>query len=336
VASIWLISAVADLKSPQPNLEWLRGQFSKDSSTQHRLAESPTAADIVLLVDEVLGADHFYRRIRKDSTVRIFREKCFLFTTHDRVIPFFPGMYASLPQSSADSSRQRAGFYLPSEFNKHLKYPGEIDAGCDLLFSYVGRNNHKPERECLMGLRHDKGFVRDTFTGRGDVPAKLGLPEDMHEMYVAASQRSAFVLCPRGYGVCSIRLFETMMLGRVPVILSDDWTPPDGIDWNAFSVRAAERGSPHLVKRLENLLPQAGQMGRRARQAWLEHFSGQAAVDRIVKQCQDLILKRSVPEKRARFRAIKTQLHPYHVKRWLATNGRFFQWKHGVERGIDL
>ena len=319
MASIWLISAVADLKSPQPNLEWLRGQFNKGDGAQHRLAESPDAADIILLVDEVLGTDHFYRRIRKDPAVQKFREKCFIFTTHDRVIPFFPGLYASLPKSSADLSRQRAGFYLPSEFNRHLKYTGEMDAGCDVLFSYVGRNNYKPEREWLLGLRHDRGFVRDTFTGRGDAPAKFGLPDDMHEMYAAVSRRSVFVLCPRGYGVCSIRLFETMMLGRVPVILSDDWTPPGGIDWNAFSVRAREKGEPHLAKRLENLMPQARQMGSLARQTWLEHFSGPLAAGRIAENCLDLLLNRKVPEKRARFRAVKTQLQPYHVKRWLAT-----------------
>jgi hypothetical protein len=319
MASIWLISTVVDLRAFQPNLDWLRGQLNKGGGTQHRLAESPASADIILLVDEVLGIDHFYRRIRKDPTVQKFREKCFIFTTHDRVVPFFPGIYASLPKSSADFSRQRAGFYLPSEFNKHLEYRGEIDAGCDLLFSYVGRNNYKPEREWLLGLRHDKGFVRDTFSSRGDEPAKYGLKENMLEMYVAASRRSVFVLCPRGYGVCSIRLFETMMLGRVPVILSDDWTSPDGIDWNTFSVRAREKGEPHLVKRLENLLPQARQMGCLARQAWLEYFSGHAAVNQIVGQCLDLFLNRKTPERRARFRAVKTQLHPYHMKRWLAT-----------------
>ena len=321
MASIWFISAVADLLSPQPNLEWLRKQMLKTgTAAHHRLAESPAAADIILLVDEVLGNDHFYRRIRRDSTIRKFREKCFLFTTHDRVIPFFSGIYASLPASSADLSRQRAGFYLPSEFNQHLKYSGEIDASCDLLFSYVGRNNHKPEREWLLGLRHDKGFVRDTFTGRGDAPAKYGLPENtMHELYSAASLRSLFVLCPRGYGVCSIRLFETMMLGRVPVILSDDWTAPADLDWDRFSVRASERGDPHLIERLQELMPRAREMGRLARQIWLENFAEDQAIEKIVQECLGLFQSRTSPEQRARFRAVKTQLHPYHVKRWLAT-----------------
>jgi hypothetical protein len=322
VASIWLISSVVDLRAFQPNYEWLKGHLlNRGGGAQHRLAESPAAADIILLVDEVLGTDHFYRRIRKDPAVRNFREKCFIFTTHDRVIPFFPGIYASLPKSSADFSRQRAGFYLPSEFNKHLKYGGEIDAGCDLLFSYVGRNDFKPERDWLLGLREGKGFVRDTFTGRGDAPAKFGLPEkNTHELYAAASRRSVFVLCPRGYGVCSIRLFETMMLGRVPVILSDDWTPPADVDWNGFSVCIRERGDPRLLERLQDLLPRAKEMGSLARQTWLKFFAGDAAVERIVGECLDLLATRTFPEKWARLRALRHQLHPYHLKRRIATS----------------
>ena len=326
MASIWLISAVADLKNLQPNLNWLRGQFSKDGGAQHQLAESSAAADVILIVDEVLGNDHFYRRIRRDPVVQKFREKCFIFTTHDRVIPFFAGIYASLPKSSADLSRQRAGFYLPCEFNKHLNYGGEIDAGCDVLFSYVGRNYLKPEREWLLGLQSNKGFVRDTYTGRGDALAKFGLPENMHDMYATVSRRSVFVLCPRGYGVCSIRLFETMMMGRVPVILSDDWTPPDGLDWDGFSVRIRQQGDLRLPERLQDLLPRAKDMGRLARQTWLKHFTGDAAIERIVEECLYLLANRTCPEKRARFRALRTHLQPYHVKRWLAANyGDFIQ-----------
>ena len=39
-------------------------------------------------------------------------------------------------------------------------------------------------------------------------------------------RRTRFVLCPRGQGVSSIRLFEVMKSGRVPVIISDAFVPP--------------------------------------------------------------------------------------------------------------
>src|SRR2546423_4170060 len=34
---------------------------------------------------------------------------------------------------------------------------------------------------------------------------------------------SKFILCSRGVGTSSVRLFDTMRMGRVPVILSDQW-----------------------------------------------------------------------------------------------------------------
>ena len=46
---------------------------------------------------------------------------------------------------------------------------------------------------------------------------------------------------PRGLGVSSVRLFDTMRMARVPVILSDEWVEPIGPAWREFSLRIPER-----------------------------------------------------------------------------------------------
>jgi hypothetical protein len=53
---------------------------------------------------------------------------------------------------------------------------------------------------------------------------------------------SKFVLCPRGEGLSSIRLFETMSSGRVPVIIADDAKLPleDKINYDDLIVRVPE------------------------------------------------------------------------------------------------
>jgi Exostosin family len=53
---------------------------------------------------------------------------------------------------------------------------------------------------------------------------------------------SRFVLCPRGEGLSSIRLFETMAVGRIPVIIADDAKLPleDVIDYDRLIVRVPE------------------------------------------------------------------------------------------------
>ena len=42
-----------------------------------------------------------------------------------------------------------------------------------------------------------------------------------------------------------------MMLGRVPVIVSDQWVPPDGPDWESFSMRVKEREVDTIPAMLE-------------------------------------------------------------------------------------
>lgn len=49
---------------------------------------------------------------------------------------------------------------------------------------------------------------------------------------------STFSLCPEGTGPNTIRLWESMALGSIPVIYSDDWSPPQisEMNWKDFSV----------------------------------------------------------------------------------------------------
>ena len=60
--------------------------------------------------------------------------------------------------------------------------------------------------------------------------------------YVELTNRSIFSLCPRGTGVGTIRLFEVMSMGSIPVIISDDYVCPmsNKLNWDEFSIRVPE------------------------------------------------------------------------------------------------
>ena len=68
------------------------------------------------------------------------------------------------------------------------------------------------------------------------------------------------ILCPRGEGTSSIRLFESLRMGRPPVIISDQWVPPEGPAWDTFSVRIPERRIHTIPDRLTELEHQAEMM----------------------------------------------------------------------------
>lgn len=71
------------------------------------------------------------------------------------------------------------------------------------------------------------------------------LPNEYLESYEKETQRynsilsdSIFSLCPEGTGPNTIRLWESMAIGVIPVIFSDDWIPPKitELEWNDFAV----------------------------------------------------------------------------------------------------
>lgn len=77
--------------------------------------------------------------------------------------------------------------------------------------------------------------VRDRFYGHY-------AEEERHAMRVEYARHLAssdYVLCVRGYGNFSIRLFETLAMGRVPVLLESDLVLPcaDVVDWDGLAVR---------------------------------------------------------------------------------------------------
>lgn len=102
------------------------------------------------------------------------------------------------------------------------------------------------------------------------------------DTYWEVIARSKFILCPRGYGVSSIRAFEAMSLGRVPVVISDHWQPPPGIPWDEICIRIREDDIAIIPALLNHVQGNAASMGRRARQVYDEYFAPGVFLDRLL------------------------------------------------------
>jgi len=163
-----------------------------------------------------------------------------------------------------------------------------------------------------MQLQHPDQFLFDTtpYWPYGELPEEK--QQELETQYQRVSLQSKFVLCPRGYGTSSIRLFEVLRMGRVPVILSDAWVSPEGPSWEAFSLRVAEADTYNLPEILMAHEADAIAMGYRAREAW-EHWFGQEAIfHRVVEWCINIKAMRAQPETLHRFRIMPQLLRrPY-------------------------
>lgn len=300
----------------------LRERAALDRFGLHSLVSDPEVADLILFV-EAYGAGAHYERVRRHSFLQRYREKCFLFSSNPYAIPFLPGIYTGIEKRWA-SRRTLSGFYLGTPENEFTTFtPPAADA--PYLYSFVGSLSNAPVRVELAKLKHPRGVIQDT---SGDYERilqremKSAERRDYHRRYADFTKQSRFVLCPRGLSPSSIRLFETMRMGRVPVILSDEWIEPTGPSWSEFSIRVPEKDCRHLPQILEAREGEATAMGDRARAAWLDWFSEDAAFHRVVGWCQALKEQRILPERIARFSAFLHCARPFHLRRSAARKWR--------------
>jgi hypothetical protein len=255
---------------------------------EHKLVDDPAQADIILF-GEMGECGFFAERVRAHPFYRRFPEKCFLFDSGDTVFPVMPGIYASLTQSRYRRDHTRTGFYLYVIENPFIR-PSPLTGQEEYLATFMGSSLTHPLRQQILSMRRDKFFLKDTRNQSYRMNHEadpLDRPPFFLE-YADAMANARFSLCPRGIGAGSIRLFESMKMGRACVILSDAWQPNDGVDWDSFSIRVPEAEVHRLPDILEEHADRAAEMGRCARVEWEKWFSEKVRFHRVVELCLDI------------------------------------------------
>jgi hypothetical protein len=222
--------------------------------------------------------------------------RTFVYSQADDPIPWAPGVYASIPAGRAGPSFA-GGFYVAH----HHREPGGIGADLeaareirpDLLWSFVGTASNHPVRERLAEIDDPRALVRDTqkwsdTTRWGWQSEHRTDGRSAFSDFAQVLGRSSFVVCPRGRGASSIRLFEALQAGRCPVIVSDDWVPPPFVDWPSCSLRVREREIGDLPALLRAREADAPALGRRARAAWEAYFSPERQLQTLVDCCREI------------------------------------------------
>ena len=232
------------------------------------------------------------RDISRSPLARSYRDKCYVWDQRDRPWCVLPGLVVSMPETSFRTQFQRAWSYFQfDEPYTRLGLTAAPSSRPDLLVSFIGTRTHRC-RDPLFLLNHDRAVIEEVSGFLFHDPSSPDFAAH-RSRFVEILYRSKFVLCPRGHGTSSFRLFEAMASGRVPVIISDDWVAPVGPDWASFSVRWPESGYAELLPHLEQIEPEAEPMGRRARAAFLEFFADDVAFHSAAQTLSELHLARN-------------------------------------------
>ena len=263
----------------------------------HTVVDSAEEADLIIITD-VADTDRFapernrFLTLREHPLVHRYPDRTFAYCDGDRPIPFVRGVYVSARQSRWHLGRVASAMYVSEWENEQV---GMATDQRDLLFSFLGRSG-VPVRQRL--LEHD--WRRPDVMVQDTTPYRLWM--DGHDRrrqwdYAETSRRSKFVICPRGAGAATMRLFEVMQMGVAPVVLSDRWLLPAGPRWNDFAVLVPECDVDRLDHILEGYGDRWRQMGRLARQEWLRWFSPPRRFNYIVDQMVAIGERAVVPER---------------------------------------
>lgn len=253
-----------------------RAQYEAGTHRPFALVDDPRRADLIVYCEDYQADEQRYApRLRAERCVAEFPDRVFVITAEDQPLGFLSGVYVSLPRDRFDPRRHRTGAYFGDINPQITRAESERhDVNPHLLFSFVGARTSAVRGALFAHFASNLHWhVRETgntqFNINVDDPAK----RSGQDAYLRTLLESHFVLCPRGYGTSSFRLFETMRLGRVPVILADDWVEPAGPDWSACAIRIRERDAVRLPDLLAPRLGDAAALGRNARRTWEEWFA---------------------------------------------------------------
>jgi hypothetical protein len=213
----------------------------------HSLVNNADEADFILFVENSrYHNDYFFSELSKHELVLKYPEKVFMYNPHDQPWFVLPGLYACMPNWLYDDTKLAATPYMET-INPYIY--SDVSREPKYLFSFDGRINSRPRRK-IFQLKESRAKLILTATniyGNQSIETK--------QDYANLLLDSKFVLAPKGAGTSSYRLFEAMKAGRVPVIISDNWIRPPGIDWDSFAIFVSEKDIsrlPQILMKEEN------------------------------------------------------------------------------------
>ena len=269
------------------------------SARTHSLTDDTCEAELIIIGN--VREENFSESLRRNRLISKYPEKCFVVSNCDNPLPLLRGVYANMDRRLPSMGRMRSGSYFlyhPDLKNPFVEnYVGQAsERPKKFLLTFTGRNCHRARNSIFTHpFNRPDILIRDTsnfnaFTHESD------LRMSGYREYVEILESSKFVLCPRGIGVSSIRLFESMRIGVAPIILSDDYILPKGPDWKSFALFVPEKEVARVEEIAEKHEDHYREMGLAAAAAYRQFFSAPAYFDYVVSQCLDIQKTQRIPE----------------------------------------
>ena len=194
--------------------------------------------------------------------------------------------------------------------------------GIDTLFTPHAKKNPKYEGITILPLPHypingvspaQHKDILYSFIGFAGLPVKIPLREQLLQMHVPENciiierarwhfftenekqkqkekeeyqdilGRSRYSLCPKGFGPSTLRFWESLQAGAIPILIADDLWLPEGPDWDACIIRIAENEIDQINDIIQSISQEEEEAMRANCLKAYEYFAG----DNFVRPIRD-------------------------------------------------
>jgi len=133
----------------------------------------------------------------------------------------------------------------------HLAVNGSIPKEKNIFYSFVGYVSD-PLRNKIFNIKHPKSAVIIKRHGWHFYKSELIKQKEKIE-YQDILSKSIFSLCPKGNGSGTLRFWESLQAGAIPVLIADDLLLPIGFDWDSCIIKVKEKNInniPHVLSQI--------------------------------------------------------------------------------------
>lgn len=313
---LFLVSAYPFHEVDNFAVSWLQESAKVDPFKKHSIVDTPEEADVVLFTEHHPPHDPYFFKVLKHPLYKKFKSKAIICHDNPYPIAIVPTLSPSIEKSFFNEEFTAIAPYIARHTENDAVKQLAPSSERKYLFSFLGASRTHAVRKEIVKLKHPDSFLKDT----SDKDLWLLSPEEKKQFenqYVEVSNESYFVLCPRGVGVNSYRLFEVMQMGLTPVIISDEWVPFEGPKWDDFSIRIPESKVTEIPEILEARKEDAIEMGKIARKNWEQWFSKEVCFHHIANLTEKLSKEKSTnPIKKLTY-SYSQFLRPFHFRNLL-------------------
>ncbi len=253
-------------------------------------------ADLVIMLESCLEKPQDYETLLLNEDIVRLKPSCvYTINYEDSPLGILPGIYSGLTSNNFNQDchlswpqielpNDYIGYYLNNSLS--TRNINIIVSDQKFLFSFRGACSD-PLRRYIFSAYSNKSQVYKVV----EVDKWYNHSKQEKLDYIQDILNSKFILCPRGFGIYTHRIMETIALSRVPVIIANEWIP-FSIPEKDYYIRVDESDIPNLENIIQEYEPRYESMVLSVKEIYKKYFSYREKYLVVISKIIDLHRKR--------------------------------------------